>query len=56
MATAISRNGFTLDNRILSTEALFQFLNGEKVPSLYPQKEIAIVLAIDHFLRILHLR
>ena len=56
MATAISRNGFTLDNRILSTEALFQLLNGEKVPSLYPQKEIAIVLAIDHFLRILHLR
>lgn len=51
MATAISRSGFTLDSRIFPTEAVFLLLNGEKVSSIYPQKNIAIIHAIEKLLR-----
>ena len=53
MATAISKSGFTLDNRMVSTEAVFVLLNGEKVSSLYPQNSISIVHAIEKLLRAL---
>jgi len=55
MATAISRNGFTLDNRMVSTEAIFLLLNGEKVSSVYPPATISIVHAIDALLRSLRI-
>jgi len=51
MATAISRNGFTLDDRIVPTEAVFLLLNGEKVSSLYPLKNISVIHAIESLLR-----
>jgi len=51
MATAISRNGFTLDDRIVPTEAVFLLLNGEKVSSLYPHKNISVIHAIESLLR-----
>jgi len=51
MATAISRNGFTLDDRIVPTEAVFLLLNGKKVSSLYPLKSISIIHAIESLLR-----
>lgn len=55
MATAISRNGFTLDDRLVSTEVIFQMLNGEKVSSIYPPKNISLIQAIEKLLRSLQI-
>jgi len=55
MATAISRNGFTLDDRLVSTEVIFEMLNGEKVASLYPPKNISLIRAIEALLRSLQI-
>lgn len=55
MATAISRNGFTLDDRVVSTEVIFQMLNGEKVASIYPPKQISLIQALEKLLRSLQI-
>ena len=51
IATAVSKNGFTYQNKIVPTERVFNLLNGEKVSSLYPEKKISTVAAIERLLR-----
>lgn len=51
IATAVSRNGFTYQNKIVSTERIFELMNGEIVSSLYPVKKVSTVVAIERLLK-----
>lgn len=51
IATALSKNGFIYQNKIVSTERVFNLLNGEKVSSLYSEKKVSAVGAIEQLLK-----
>ncbi len=54
MATAVSKNGLTQQNRIIPTNRITRFINGEQIP--YAEANISIINAIEKILRSLQNR
>jgi len=51
MATAISKNGLTLQGKIIPTSQIIRFINGEQIP--YAETNISVINAFEKLLRTL---
>lgn len=51
IATAISKCGFTHQNKVVPTELVFNVLSSEKITSIYPKRKITTVASMGKLLR-----